>query len=194
MKTLFTLALVGLFSISASANENLKDGSASAVKANFKKVNVLLKESLGQAQVEILDQKGVNLHSLSIDNINEDKVIPYNLESLPAGTYQVRISSDSEEVLYKVNTFERAVSNDGVSLKAHGSILDKNTIRLSVYGLLNSGVQVDMRSENDDSLIHTELLDTSESFNKDFILNGIEAEDVYFEITDNLGRTRVVHL
>ncbi len=196
MKTLFTFALAGLVSFASLANEKDNEDlmALSDAKANYKTVNVLLKEDVGQAKIAIYDMNGKRLYQNRIKDADRDQVIPYNMEELPCGEYQVQITTDEEEVTYSVNTFNKPIPAAELPLKAHGKELDNNKVRLAVFGLLEPGVQVEIRYEDSDRILHSETIDTPNAFTKNFSFEGVEAEDIYFHVTDALGRTKVIHI
>lgn len=195
MKTLFTIALAGFISMSSLANSNNDDLQAlSSVQAKYKQVNVLLKEGVGKAKISILDEEGNTLHQRKVKGISDDLLIPYNLENLPCASYQVEITTEDERVVYTVSTFERAIPSEKLPLMAYGKKVGENTVDLSVIGLTEPGVQVQIRYENDDRMLHNERIDTPEGFRKSFTFEGIDAEDIYFEIVDALGRRKTIHI
>lgn len=195
MKNLITFALAGLISFSSFANDNNDDlMELSSVQAKFKHVNILLKEGVGDAKITILDEDGNRLHQRRVKQMSDDLIVPYNLESLPSGEYKVEITTDDERVVYTVNTFDKAIHVDELPLMAYGKKLGFNTINLSVIGLTEPGVEVTIRYENDDQVLHRETIDTPEGFKKNFKFTGVDAEDVYFELTDALGRTKVIRI
>ncbi|MFT4856359.1 MAG: hypothetical protein ACI8YP_002710 [Algoriphagus sp.] len=193
MKTLFTFALAGLFATSSfAANENEDLMALSSVNARFQKVNVLLREGIGKAKIAIMDEDGKILHQRKV-RVQEDVMVPYSLDDLPVGEYQVMISTVDEEVVYTVETSERFPGIVSYPLMAYGKLVDDHTINLAVIGLNEPGVDVKIRMERGDKIIYQEKIDQSEGFRKDFILNGIDPSEVYFELKDALGRTRIIH-
>ncbi|MBN7816427.1 hypothetical protein [Algoriphagus pacificus] len=193
MKTLFTLALAGALSFSAFANDNEDLMALSDVNANFKKINVLLKEGVGDAKIAIIDQEGHRLHQRKVHVKGADLMIPYNLDDMPCGTYQVMISTEDEEVVYTVETMERPIPKEDYPLMAYGKMVDENTVNLAVIGLFEPGVDVKIKTEKGNRLIHEEFIDQPEAFKKDFSFNGISPDEIYIELTDALGRSRVIH-
>lgn len=195
MKTLFTIVLAGLISFSSFAsNENEDLLTLSEVSTQFKHVNVLLKEGVGEARIAILDNEGKKLHQKRIKQQGEDVLVPYNLEHLPCGEYQVEITTEEERVVYTVNTFNKTIPATDLPLMAYGKQLDGDTIHLSVIGLTEPGVEVQIKSESGNSVIYSELIDTPEGFQKDYSFKNIDPSDVYFELTDALGRTKIIHI
>ncbi|GMQ23609.1 hypothetical protein Aoki45_02910 [Algoriphagus sp. oki45] len=194
MKTLFTFALAGtltLGSLASFASDDLR--ADSDVKANFKKVNVLLKEGVGEAKIAIYDESGKKLHQKKVKVQDQDVVIPYNLSELPCGEFTVKIESDSEEVEYKVNTFERPTFVEASPLTAYSKMIDRNTIQLTVIGIVEEGVKVRIREEGSNQIVYSEDLAVKDAFKKDYSLKGMEAQDIYFEVIDSRGQMKSLH-
>lgn len=191
MKTLFTLAMASALSFSAlAANEDLKE--LSTVNSNYKKINVTLKGGVGDAKISIIDQNGKNLNNRKVHVKDESVVVPYDMNNLPAGEYQVRITTEDEEVSYTVATMEKPIPVADLPLMAYGKAKDKNTINLSVIGLLEPGVEVKIISSESGKVIFEEKIDQPDAFKKDYKLKSLSTEDVYVELTDALGRTKTL--
>ncbi|WP_296700843.1 DUF3244 domain-containing protein [Algoriphagus sp.] len=193
MKTLFTIAMASALSFSAlasNANEDLKD--LSTVNSNFKKINVTLKEGVGNAKITIMNEDGKNLNQRKVHVKDESIVVPYDLNNLPVGEYQVKIVTDEEEVIYTVNTSNKPIPTEDLPLMAYGKVLDKNTVKLSVIGLTEPGVEVKILSSASGKVIYSENIDQPEGFMKDYSFKGMNSEDIYIQVTDNLGRTRTI--
>jgi len=194
MKTLFTIAMAGLLATSTLASNSNEDLMAlSTASARFKKVNVLLKEGIGKAKVAILDEDGKMLHQRKVNVKDQQVIVPYDLNEMPCGEYQVKITTEDEEVTYKVETFERKKIIDEYPLAAYGKKVDDQTINLSVFGLTEPGVRVKVRHEDSDAILHSERINVSEGFTKDFKLQGLSPEEVYLEVTDSKGRMKILH-
>jgi hypothetical protein len=139
-----------------------------------------------------MDENGKILHQRKI-KVNNDLMVPYNLDHLPCGEYQVMISTEEEEVVYTVETFEKEKAPIEYSLMAYGHQIDDETINLAVIGLENPGVEVKIRMENGNKILFQETVTQPEGFRKDYKLKGVSPEEVYFELKDSLGRTRILH-
>ena len=63
-----------------------------------------------------------------------------------------------------------------------------------MIGLVEPGVEVKIKSESGNSIIHSEYITTPEGFKKDFSFNNMDLQDIYFELTDALGRTKTIHI
>jgi len=193
MKTLLTFALAGLLATSSfAANENEDLMALSKVNATFKHINVTLKDGVGKAKIAILNENGKILHQRSI-KVTEDLMIPYNLDQMPCGEYQVKISTVEDEVIYTVKTFEKETMPVEYPLMAYAKQIDYETINLAVVGLENPGVDVKIRMESGHRIIYQESITQPEGFKKDYKLKGVSPKDVYFEVQDALGRTRILH-
>lgn len=194
MKTLFTFALAGLLassSLAATSNEDLM--AMSNVNTKFKKVNVLLKEGVGDAKIAILDESGKKLHQRKVKATDHDVVVPYDLNTLPCGEYQVMITTDQEQVVYSVETFEKPQPVVEYPLMAYGKLIDDHTVNLSVIGLEEPGVNVKIKSQKGSRTILEEDIYQPEGFKKNYKFNGLNPEDIYFEITDAKGRRRILY-
>lgn len=191
MKTLFTFALASALTFSsfaATASDDLM--ALSEVKAKFKTVNVLLKGGVGEAKVSIMDKSGKKLHQRKVKVGDHDLIIPYNLDQMPCGAYQVKISTDQEEVTYEVSTFEPLKRSEELPLVAFGKKVGEETINLTVAGLENPGVDVQIRHNSSNKLIFSEKISQPEAFKKNYHLKGVSPEEVYVKVTDNLGRSK----
>lgn len=194
MKTLFTFALAALLTSSTLAAVDAEDLMAlTNVHATYKKIDVHLKEGVGKAKITILDMTGKRLHQRNV-KANEDLRVPYNLNDLPCAEYQVRITTADEEVIYTVETKEKIEPGPVVyPLVAYGTKLDLNTIKLTVLGLEEAGVDVKIFTEQDDRLVYREFIDEPDGFRKDYKLTGLKVENVYLDITDAKGRNRIIN-
>ena len=195
MKTLFTLALAGALSFSSLAAPVADDDlmALSNVKAKFKKVNVLLKEGVGEAKIALFDQSGKKLHQRKVKVGNGDVIVPYNLSDLPCGEYRVRISTDTEQVEHIVATFDQPIPKHKLPLMAYGKQINDDPINLTVIGLEEPGVGVEIRYAETNKLLHQDQIEQPEGFRKNYKLSGVSPEDVYVNVTDAKGRTKTLH-
>jgi outer membrane lipoprotein-sorting protein len=193
MKTLFTFALAGLLATSSfAANENEDLMELSSINTKFQKVSVFLKQGIGKTKIAIKDENGKMLHQRNI-KVKANVMVPYNLDRLPVGEYQVIISTEDEELIYIVETSERVPEIVEYPLMAYGKLIDDHTINLAVIGLNEPGVDVKIRMERGDKILYEEKIDQAEGFKKNYVLNGINPSEVYFELKDALERTRIIH-
>ncbi|MDP2039583.1 MAG: hypothetical protein Q8S14_00885 [Algoriphagus sp.] len=194
MKTLFTLALAGALSFSSLAASAAEDLMAmSNVQAKFKKVNVLLKGGLGEAKISLYNEAGKKLHQKKVKVGEGDIIIPYDLNGLPCGDYQVKIANADEEVVYTVATFEKPAPAAELPLMAYGKVMDDQTLNLTVIGLEEPGVNIEIRHEVTNKLLHKEKISQAEGFRKNYKLRGVSPEDVYLNVTDTKGRSKSIY-
>ncbi|SDD46090.1 hypothetical protein SAMN04488104_103116 [Algoriphagus faecimaris] len=194
MKTLFTFALAGLLSTGLFSSSFAEDLAAnSEVKAKFKKVNVLLKEGVGKVKVVLMDKEGKILHTKKVTVTDQQMILPYDLNDMPCGAYQVKITTDEEEVVYDVATFEKRIAAENLPLMAYGKVVDQQTLNLSVIGLEEPGVEVSLKHNLNDKTIFSEYVSQKEGFRKNYKLRGISPEDVYFELKDAKGRSKKLY-
>ncbi|MEN2284117.1 hypothetical protein AAGF08_18380 [Algoriphagus sp. SE2] len=191
MKTIIALAMASALSFNAiAADEDLRE--LSEVSSSFQKINVTLKSEVGNAKISILDHNGKNLTNRKVRIKSTDVVVPFNLGSLPQGEYLVKIVTDEEEVIYPVETYQRPIPVEDLPLMAYGKAVDENTVNLAVIGLTQPGVTVEVRSSQSGKLIYQEFIDQPEAFKKDFSFEGLDTKDIYMEVTDSMGRKRVL--
>jgi hypothetical protein len=164
----------------------------SSINTKFQKVSVFLKQGIGKTKIAIKDENGKMLHQRNI-KVKANVMVPYNLDRLPVGEYQVIISTEDEELIYIVETSERVPEIVEYPLMAYGKLIDDHTINLAVIGLNEPGVDVKIRMERGDKILYEEKIDQAEGFKKNYVLNGIDPSEVYFELKDALGRTRIIH-
>ncbi|WP_339865641.1 hypothetical protein [uncultured Algoriphagus sp.] len=194
MKTLLTVALASALSFSsfiANASEDLK--ALSSVNSNYKKINVTLNEGVGTAKISILKADGKILSSRNVRVKNENLMVPYDMNSLPAGDYQVKIVTDKEEVVYTVKTTERPIATADLPLMAYGKIIDENTVSLTLVGLAEPGVQVKVFSSESGKMIYEEKVDEPKGFKKNYSFNGVNSNEVYLELKDAQGRSKTLY-
>ncbi|MCE7056803.1 T9SS type A sorting domain-containing protein [Algoriphagus sp. AGSA1] len=193
MKTLFTFAAAALMATGTFANEFDDLKANSRVNTTYKKISVHLNEGVGKAKISIYDMNGKKLHQRRV-KANESVLVPYDMNALPCGEYEVRIATDEEEVTYTVETVDKEEPMPAVlPLMAYGKQIDRNTINLLVLGLEEPGVEVKIRKVADNKLVHQETVDQPEGFKKNYKLNGVGPQDVYFEVTDIKGRTKQIY-
>lgn len=194
MKTLLTVALASALSFSslvANASEDLK--ALSSVNSNYKKINITLNEGLGKATISILDADGNNLSSRKVRVKGEGLMVPYDLNNLPAGEYQVKIVTNEEEVTYTVETTEEPNPVSAMPLIASGKLIDHNTVSLAVFGLDEPGVDVEVISYDSGNVLYKEHIDQEEGFRKDYSFKKFSAKDIYLKVTDSQGRSKTLY-
>jgi carotenoid cleavage dioxygenase-like enzyme len=195
MKKLLTLALaatLGVATLANASNEDLK--TLSSVKATEKKVSITLREGLGKVRLAIINTDGKKLHQQYV-KVKQDVMVPYDLSQLPAGEYQVLIESNIKEPSHDVAMFtvETKDSKSDLPLMAYGKSIDDDSFRLSVIGLEEPGVQVEI-FDHKGKTIYSEKIDQPEGFTKVFHLSNLTSKDVSIKVTDSIGRTKYLNL
>lgn len=195
MKKLLTLALIatlGVATLANASNEDLK--TLSAVNATEKKVKITLREGLGKVRLAILNSDGKKLHQQFV-KVKNDVMVPYDLSQLPAGEYQVMIESNIKEPSHDVAMFtvETKDSKSSYPLVAYGKSIDNESFRLSVIGLEEPGVQVEIYDQKGRT-IFTENINQEEGFTKVYRLDNLTTKDVSIKVTDKMGRTKNLYL
>ncbi|WP_192350175.1 hypothetical protein [Algoriphagus sp. Y33] len=193
MKTLLTIALAGALSLSslaANASEDLR--ALSTVNSTHKKVNVMLNEGVGSAKISILNQDGKILSSRKVRVKGENLMVPYNMDNLPAGEYKVKIETNQEEVTYTIATTNEPIPSAALPLMAYGKTVDENTVSVTVIGLTEPGVNVEVYSAKSGEVIYSEHVDQAEGFKKDYSFNNMKSNDVYLKVIDGQGRSKTL--
>lgn len=195
MKTLVTLALaatLGVASFANASNENIAE--MSSVRSKEKKIAVNLAEGIGKVKVSILDHDGKQLHKRNL-NVKNSMRLPYDLSEMPAGEYFVVIESApknpiADKMVYSVETTESPASPP---LMAYGKAIDGDSFRLSVIGLDEPGVSVEIFDAKGKTIFE-ESIKQPEAFTKVYHLKNLKVEDVSLRVTDAKGRTRNLYL
>jgi len=195
MKKLLTLALaaaLGVATLANASNEDLK--TLSSVKATEKKVNITLREGLGKVRLAIMNADGKKLHQQFV-KVKQDVMVPYDMSQLPAGEYQVLIESNIKEPSHDMAMFtvETKDSKSDLPLMAYGKSIDDDSFRLSVIGLEEPGVQVEI-FDHKGKTIYSEKINQPEGFTKVFHLSNLTTKDVSIKVTDTIGRTKYLNL
>jgi 3,4-dihydroxy-2-butanone 4-phosphate synthase len=195
MKKILTLALaatLGVATLANASNEDLK--TLSSVKATEKKVNITLREGLGKVRLAIMNADGKKLHQQFV-KVKQDVMVPYDMSQLPAGEYQVLIESNIKEPSHDMAMFtvETKDSKSDLPLMAYGKSIDDDSFRLSVIGLEEPGVQVEI-FDHKGKTIYSEKINQPEGFTKVFHLSNLTTKDVSIKVTDTIGRTKYLNL
>jgi hypothetical protein len=195
MKTLFTFALAGALTFSSLAAFGADDLKANSdAKAYYKKVNVLVKEGVGTAKIALYDKNGRKLHQQKVKTANHHVILPYDLSQMPIGEYVIQIQTDQEQVKYTVETFEKPSKPVETPLMAYGKKVDDETIKLTVIGLEEPGVEVQLRYIDNNRVIITDEISELDGFSKNYKLVGVSADNVYFQVKDVKGRSKLIYM
>ncbi len=186
--TAFALvASLGFASFSFAANENL--AALSEVKSANNKVKVTLKEGLGKVKVAILDTKGKMLHRQTI-HVKNGVILPIDLSNLPVGEYHVMIENtkDGDRTF---TTVETTTPKSAYPLMAYRKQIDDNSFKLTVIGLDQPGVKVDIL-DRQGKKIYAESINESGAFTKVYHLSNLKNEDVFIKVVDSQGRSKTL--
>lgn len=191
MKKFLTLALAATLGVASFANaNNEKVSSLAEVKNSNNRVRVVLKEGLGKVRLALLDEDGKKLHQQTVF-VKNDVLVPYNLSELPAGVYHLMIEnsgkgSENDMVIYEVERKEDPIN---IPLTAFRKDLNENSVKVSVVGLDEPGVQVQF-SDRFGKEIYAEFVEQPEAFSKVYTFKNIKAKDVNIHLMDAKGRTK----
>lgn len=191
MKKFLTLALAATLGVASFANaNNEKVSSLAEVKNSNNRVRVVLKEGLGKVRLALLDEDGKKLHQQTVF-VKNDVLVPYNLSELPAGVYHLMIEnsskgSENDMVIYEVERKEDPIN---IPLTAFRKDLNENSVKVSVVGLDEPGVQVQF-SDRLGKEIYAEFVEQPEAFSKVYTFKNIKAKDVNIHLMDAKGRTK----
>jgi hypothetical protein len=141
-----------------------------------------------------LNADGKKLHQQFV-KVKQDVMVPYDMSQLPAGEYQVLIESNIKEPSHDMAMFtvETKDSKSDLPLMAYGKSIDDDSFRLSVIGLEEPGVQVEI-FDHKGKTIYSEKINQPEGFTKVFHLSNLTTKDVSIKVTDTIGRTKYLNL
>lgn len=191
MKKFLTFALAATLGVASFANaNNEKVSSLAEVKSSNNRVRVVLKEGLGKVRLALLDEEGKRLHQQTVF-VKNDVLVPYNLTELPAGVYHLMIEnsskgSENDRVIYEIEREENPVS---LPLTAYRKDLNENSVKVSVIGLDEPGVQVQF-SDRLGKEIYSEVVEHPGAFSKVYTFKNMKAKDVNIHLVDAKGRTK----
>jgi hypothetical protein len=194
MKTLFVMAfLAGLGLGKATASdEGLSFSEMSAVKAQGQQLRVVLQEGIGKVNVSILDENGRFLHQSRL-NAERNLIVPFDLSQLPEGKYKVKVrqrSGDEQKIIHEVVSQSDAEKNPLVAFKRK---LDDRSFQLTVVGLEEPGVRVQI-SNVFGRLIFDHTIDHAEAFTKTYRMKHKDVDGLLVRLTDSMGRTKTFEL
>ena len=122
-------------------------------------------------------------------NAKEPIQIPYNLSSMPAGSYKVDVASNLETVSFDVTTKEPVAKK----LLAYAKKLDKQTVEVKVVGIEKPGVKVAFFDEATHRRISSDYVTEPAGFSKNYKFVKLDLDTVYMVVTDAEGRSKVFH-
>jgi len=179
MKTLFTFAIALSIQLAAFAMNPIDPLAAHLrISTSDQKVSITLLKGIGKIKISVLDEKGRSLYTDFI-KISDNVVYPINLENLPHGKYQVKISNKEGEIdqwvvvrpALKKNQEEAAV------LK----VIDQSQVQVTIKGTTEDLV-LRMFSDNHRLLLKEDIL-SGNTLNKKYRLQNIDTDKVYFTLS-----------
>jgi hypothetical protein len=192
MKTLLTLALAATLGVTSYANET-NEKALAEVRAKDSKVSVTLREGAGKVRMVILDPDGKKLHQQTL-HVKNDLRVPYDLSKLPAGEYMVMIESNVNQPFSEkeVFTVETKAAPKALPLMAYGKAIDGDSIKLTVIGLEEPGVKVQIMNSNGKNL-YIDKIDEPEAFTRVYTMINVAIEDVFITVSDKKGRVKTLY-
>jgi len=192
MKTLLTLALAATLGVTSYANET-NEKALAEVRAKDSKVSVTLREGAGKVRLAILDPDGKKLHQQTV-HVKNDLRVPYDLSELPAGEYTVMIESNVNQPFSEkeVFTVETKATPQALPLMAYGKAIDDDSIKLTVIGLEEPGVKVQIMDSNGKNL-YVDKIDEPEAFTRVYNMKNVSIEDISITVTDKKGRVKTLY-
>ena len=189
MKTLLTLALAGILGVSNFANAS-NEKVLAEVRTKDNKVSVTLREGVGKVRLAIINMDGKKLHQQTL-HVKNDLRVPYDLSELPDGEYMVLIESNLNEPIAEkeVFTVETKSSPETLPLVAYGKVIDDDSVKLTVVGLDEPGVKVQITDSRGRSL-YVDNINEPEAFSRVYSFENIDLKDVFVKVTDKKGRVK----
>ncbi|WP_209332037.1 hypothetical protein [Lunatimonas salinarum] len=191
MKTLMTLFLalaVATFSFADPIFPDRKLEEVAVLEFKDQCFNLILKEGVGKITVSIYDEKGKMIDKVSF-HANEPVSVPFNLTQVPEGEYRVQVSNKEDAVTFPV-TSKKAFDKALVAFaKAKGS----NVISLTVIGIETLGTEVTFYDNRTLRKINSDYVEEYAGFSRDYRLADTTVDQVYLEVKDANGHTKIFH-
>jgi len=191
MKTLFTFALAMSMYFNSIAEPTNELSMLSSVSFNDQKVNVTLLEGIGRVKVTFKNEQGTTIYCISY-KVSENVVMPFNLESLPAGKYSVRIQNKDSSIDYDIET----KAKEEVFLygfKADVRNIKNQYVKVSVYEQLTEGPLTVKIYDRNNRLLHKETIDGG-PFARKYSFTHLQKLGLYFSITDKKGYNQIYYI
>ncbi len=188
MKTLMTLLAALFIQLGAFAIPNEKPlAEVTMVESLGQKFKVHLMEGVGRVNISLFNQKGKLIDKTTF-KINEPTAIPFNLSQLPEGTYTVKVETKLEEISFDIPS-KRPVQK---KLLAYTKVKNDNTVNLKVVGIEKPGVKVTFFDQSH-RRITTDKVEVAGGFTKDYILKNRKLKEVYMEVRDQDGKSKIFY-
>ena len=159
-----------------------------SIETQDQSFNLTIKEAVGKLWVSIINEKG-KLINRKMVRADEPVKVPYNLSQLPDGNYSIHVDSKYESVSFDITT-KRAVEK---KLFAHAEKVDNQTVQVKVVGIEKPGVKVVFFEEATHRKISSDYVTEPAGFARNYRFVELDLEEVYMEITDSEGRSKVFH-
>ncbi|PSL07439.1 DUF3244 domain-containing protein [Cecembia rubra] len=191
MKKILTMALIatlGMSGMAFAANESVE--ALTEVSNSNNRIKVILKEGLGKVNLVVSDLEGKKLHQQTIF-VKNDVMVPYNLSELPVGKYQLKVESaskglNSDVAIYEV---ERKLTKEELPLMAYRKDLDQDSFKLTVIGLEEPGVTVELKDKRGNMIFEEKIMEKG-AFSKIYSMKNMKADEVSVHVTDFRGRSK----
>lgn len=188
MNTLMTILLALAIQLGTFVSPNEKPlAEVTMVESLNQKFNVHLLEGVGRVHISILNQKG-KLVDITTFKIDGPTVIPFNISGLPEGNYTLKIETKLEEIAFEVSSKKPLEKK----LLAYANVKNDNTANLKVAGIENPGIKVTFYDQSH-RRITTDQVDVAGGFSKDYILKNRKLKEVYMEVKDQNGKSKIFH-
>lgn len=189
MKTLFTLIAAVLVSLNSFAGPSLKKlEQITGIEHQDQVVNLIIREAVGKVSVSIFDEAGKLVEKTSL-RANEPVLIPFNLSQIPEGEYSLSVSTKDDQVTYFV-TNKKPIEK---KLLAYAKVKNPNTISLTVVGIEKAGTKVTFYDANTLEKINSDYVEVLAGFTRDYKLSGWSVNQVYLEVKNAEGRSKVFY-
>jgi len=189
MKTLFTFALalsINIMSFASPTKESL--ATRSGVSYSYQTVKITLLNGIGKVKISVLDAKGMNLFTDYI-KIKEDVVYPINMSNVPDGKYLIRISNKEEVSEHWVDIKAKELTYQAAD--AAIEVIDDQKIKVLVKGI--TGEMTLKMFNSDHRLLVKDKIKGKRSYSKNYKLENLSVDNVYFTLTDSKGHQQFIH-
>ncbi len=171
------------FGADSDKDKKAKSSKVTVVQNTQQKFKlVYLEQNQGKVKVNIKNSDGVIVYHQSVNN--EDGFSQsYSFEKLPEGTYTFEITRpDGTRLTQEV---EHRMTMAQPEIKANLlDINDNKKFRLAVVKYNTKPVKVNIFNESDE-LVHSETINSRESFRKIYDLSELEGSSFRFDLTNN---------
>jgi len=191
MKTLFTFALAMSMYLTGLAEPTNELSMLSSVTVNDQKVKVTLLEGIGRVKVSFKNEKGSTLYCVTY-KVSENVIMPFNLESLPAGKYSIRIQTKDSSIDYDIeNMAKEEIIHYG--FKADVRNIKNQYVKVSVYEQETEGALMVKIYDRNNRLLFKEAIEGG-PFARKYSFKHLQNMGLYFTITDKNGYYQIYYI